>query len=375
LGTTPLTTPRCSGCEGTGKALVAASARARRAGTPLTPDERKAHEAMRTKAVDFLLSGVSRGQLVLREFRRTRDDKAGALDVPTTMGNAFCLWVLVVAGLSPDDGRLARAWKPLREDAQTMIDKKGVKVGVQTAALTLRALLAAKDPLHAPLVEGLVDLLTEGQRSSGLWGDEIVGDDKGEEFTSLFAVESLLLASRAGVKVKPAVWSRALQAATKATGNVAKSGRRSAWVTGTDVASSTAMVIMAKAGQVGAASREEYLAMPAVQKGLAWIERYGSLEDEPVVTEGVLLANRSDRGYFAWLYALQRLGQLLSLDRIGGLPWHAAGSRRLLQLQLADGAFEELGPQRLNGPVRSTGSALLFLVRATPSVTKEEAPR
>ena len=79
------------------------------------------------------------------------------------------------------------------------------------------------------------------------------------------------------------------------------------------------------------------------------------------------------QGYAAYLYALERLCQLLSIDMIGGERWYRAGARRLRELQLPDGSFEELGVGRINGPVRTTDSAILFLVKATTPLT-ESAP-
>ena len=63
---------------------------------------------------------------------------------------------------------------------------------------------------------------------------------------------------------------------------------------------------------------------------------------------------------------------LLGMDDIGGERWHVTGARHLRQIQFADGSFEESSRARLNGPVRSTSPAILFLIRATPPITDVE---
>ena len=69
------------------------------------------------------------------------------------------------------------------------------------------------------------------------------------------------------------------------------------------------------------------------------------------------------------MFAVQRVAQLLGIETFGGQRWYARGADALRERQLGDGSFEEMSADRLNGPVRSTVTALLFLIRATPAVS------
>jgi prenyltransferase beta subunit len=82
--------------------------------------------------------------------------------------------------------------------------------------------------------------------------------------------------------------------------------------------------------------------------------------------------NRGQAGFAADLFAIQRLAMLLNIDLLAHERWHTTGARYLRSLQLKDGSFEEMGSDALNGPVRTTCTALLFLARATPPVTERE---
>ncbi len=370
-GTQDLSAPGCAGCEGTGLATGAAPA----ARTTLGPDEQAALGAVRERAVAYLLTHLSpKGGFALREFRAQPADQAGILGKAIPFANAMALWTLSAAGLTPSDPRVAGAWSRLRADADVLLGEPAEEVGVQECALVLRALVADRGEAGGGRVQGLVDLLVKGQRPGGLWGRVLADKDAGEEFSALFALESLFLAQRAGARVPASVWDRAFQGASKSTGMLSKSKRRGAFMTATDVASVAALLVLSRAGREPKRSftQEELTGIPGVQRSLDWLERHADLTRETIVAQGVVERNESDASSYAWLYAAQRLGQLLSLERLGGRAWYAEGARHLRQAQLHDGSFEELRLQRLNGPLRATCCALLFLTRATPSVT---APR
>ena len=63
---------------------------------------------------------------------------------------------------------------------------------------------------------------------------------------------------------------------------------------------------------------------------------------------------------------------LLSIEILAGERWYATGSRHLMTIQFDDGSFEETSRFKLNGPVRTTSSVLLFLGRVTPAVTSRD---
>jgi hypothetical protein len=62
---------------------------------------------------------------------------------------------------------------------------------------------------------------------------------------------------------------------------------------------------------------------------------------------------------------------LLNIPVLAGERWHTTGARHLWEIQLPDGSFEEVGRDRLNGPVRCTTTCLLFLIRATVPISRE----
>jgi len=223
------------------------------------------------------------------------------------------------------------------------------------------------------LVRGLVKRLVAAQRPGGHWADDLVSKEPGDAFDSLFVVESLWLAQRRGAKVPAETFSRALSAGVASSNAIPKSLRRNGFLPGTSVASGVALILLTKAGTLGpkVESLDEVKALPLVAQGMAWIDRHFEVAPEPLVVAGARARGHSDSGWAAWMYATVRLGRLLSIEEIGGRRWYADGCRRNAELQGPGGDFEERGPGRMNGPVRTTVSVLLFLARATPSITEE----
>jgi hypothetical protein len=186
---------------------------------------------------------------------------------------------------------------------------------------------------------------------------------------TLFVAESLRLARLRGVKVPGATWAKLLRAASAHLDSNALSPK-SEWIIGCDVASSVALVVMAKEGTLGSkAAAFDYESIAGVRRGLAWLDRYFDIEQEPQFSRGAKRARPTDSGYMAYLFAIQRLGMLLSIEDIGGERWYAAAIHHLAKVQYPDGSFEERSHFALNGPVRTTSSVILFLLRATPAVT------
>ena len=148
---------------------------------------------------------------------------------------------------------------------------------------------------------------------------------------------------------------------------------KSDYLTGTSVASAVAMVIMAKEGTLGARAAEfNYVEFAPVKRGMAWLDRNFDLVHQPIFSHGAKSSRDSDAGFAAWLFAVQRLGMLLNVEELGGQRWYANGVRHLKSIQYADGSFEEQGPSAVNGPVRTTSSVLLFLLRSTAPITNSD---
>jgi hypothetical protein len=372
-GTKRLEPAGCPACSGKARRPTPAEAAARLgdSGTGITAEESKANAEMLAKAVAFLLLPGPGGEFALREFRLRADDLAGDFHEATIFSDAFVLWTLFTAGIGPEDPRLAEAWRVLRSGAKKIGDGTYAAAGTQAASFTLRALVAGGLRADDPLVTKLVDRLAKAQRPSGYWAQDLESKDPGDPFSSIFPLESLWLARRKGVRVPGDVWSKATSAAGRLSSVIAKSRQKDGWIDATDVASSAAVAVLARAGAAASKSIvEEVRSLPPVQQALAWLDRHFSLERCPSVNGSAVVTLPTDASFAAYLYALQRLCQLLSIDRIGGERWYAAGARRLREMQLPDGSFEEMGPGRLNGPVRTTAAAVLFLVKATPPLTE-----
>jgi hypothetical protein len=372
-GRVPRDTAHCPLCDGTGKLAPPGWNLLRAKFTPFTKEELDAHKEMIDKAVKFVLTcdKTASGAFALRKQRKGRNDlPVQALEPPTLFSNAFCLWTLAIAGQPMDDPQFKRARDQLRTDAQAVVSGTAEYKGSQATALALRALVAMGESPTSPLVKSLVDKLVKGQHGDGFWGDTI-DDPKepGDALDTLFVAESLRLARMRGSKVF-GVWTKLLRAATMHLDSHALSAKND-WLIGTDVASSIALVIMAKEGTLGSkATSFDYESIPCVKRGMAWLDRHFDVAHEPKFSRGARRADPTDdAGYMAWLFSIQRLGMLLSLEELGGERWYPTASRFLKSVQFADGDFEERSKHALNGPVRTTCGAILFLLRATPSIT------
>jgi hypothetical protein len=340
------------------------------------PEDAEANRVVLSKAVDFLLHSVSfNGAFALR--KKGKDGSSGVLEAPTTFSNSQTLWALIVAGVPRDNPTVEAAWKVLAADAARIGSGAEKDAGVQATAFTLRALLVGGADPKGPVVRKLADILVAAQRPSGLWNYGIDGSgDEENILDSLIAIEALHVARSRGVKVSSACWNRAYQAGAAAFGARGPSKASSGELDAIDVVSNLALLVVSKAEMLGEkASTFDYLTIPDVQGGLAWLDRHFDVTAVPVFINGGRVHQKGGGCYFAWLFALQRLAMLLRIEEIGGESWHASGARHLRTLQRADGSFEEVPPSGANWSVRSTTDAALFLVRATVPITEPGVSR
>jgi hypothetical protein len=174
-----------------------------------------------------------------------------------------------------------------------------------------------------------------------------------------FAVLGMRAAERRGFRVTPEVWRRIVE------GFEARQQADGGWCyrPGTDVAwdgVATGSYGSATCAGVGtlaialAALGEDPLENPALRRGLDWIDRHFSVEENP---------RKGDEYLYYYLYSIERVGQLLELEHIGRHPWYARGARVLLAAQAEDGSWTGVGVEE--DPVIATSFALLFLTRKT----------
>jgi hypothetical protein len=370
-GKGPRDAASCGACAGRGELGPPSAAAARAASAPLSAEETAAANAMVERAVSFLMTCrmPRTGVFALRKLRRGASEQAMPLDGPSAFANALALWTLSLAGRDKDDPELAGAWKALRDSGAAFVAGTEEEMGTQAAGLTLRALVSGGEDPKGPLVKGLVDRLCKAQRPSGFWGDGLVDAPTDDPLDTLFVAESLRVARVRGARVPIATWQKLLRGASSLL-DARSLSPKSDWLIGSDVASAVALAIMAKEGSLGSrATAFDYASMPQVQKGMAWLDRHFSIEEEPQFSRGAKRDDVSDSGFMAWIFSVQRLGMLLRTEELGGRRWYADAVRHLRSVQYKDGSFEERSRYALNGALRTTCGALLFLLRATPPIT------
>ncbi len=204
-------------------------------------------------------------------------------------------------------------------------------------------------------VQLAADTLMGMQARGGAWGYP-----EGEEDLSntQYAALGLHAAARVGAKVPDRTW-RSLGDATVdfALGDGAFGYRRDSrsgsgsMTAGGGAPLPRARVLGAGAGPPGPPAR----AGPRARDGgLDWLGRRFSVQGNP-----------GGGWHLYYLYGLERVGALADQPRLGGHDWYAEGAQVLLGLQQPNGSWE--------GSLESTCFALLFLRRATRSVTGEAA--
>lgn len=380
-GVVPAEPANCALCLGTSKVPTGKVAMQRIADrrAPPSAEEAKRFRAMLDRAVEFLLTcrQTPESAFALRDFRAHRGSPAGALWESNIFSNGYTLYALAVVGIEPDDRRVYRAWQALRAQVDAELRLPPAKQGVQALAIALRALSVAGSAEDEERIELIVEALDDGQVRGGGWNGDLEGEGDADELDSLMALESLWLAHRNGVKVPRSVWRGGMRAARDGfRGSKKIDGMNNDFVIGTHVASNTAMWIMSKSAMLGDdAAGFDYESIPQVAAGLAWLDRYFSIDSEPSFNHGAFRHDKSDAGYSAYLFAIQRLAMLLNIGILGGERWHRTGALHLETIQFDDGSFEEMSTAELNGPVRTTIACVLFLARATPPVTEASRDR
>lgn len=122
------------------------------------------------------------------------------------------------------------------------------------------------------------------------------------------------------------------------------------------------------AGAVGALAiyrfllREPVKNDPAIARGIQWLGRRFTVTENPGDPPQAW-----DRQHY-YLYALERVGMLVGLDRFGSHDWYAQGARHLLERQGAGGDWSVGKPAHQK--IVDTCYAILFLRRATKPLPK-----
>jgi hypothetical protein len=105
-----------------------------------------------------------------------------------------------------------------------------------------------------------------------------------------------------------------------------------------------------------------------LQNGLAWLAKNFSVSENVGPSE--MGGSRPKTNLYYTLYALERVGMLCEVERIGAHEWYAEGARAILEAQNEDGSWKvSEGDRRISDqPTWDTCFAILFLRRATRSL-------
>lgn len=132
------------------------------------------------------------------------------------------------------------------------------------------------------------------------------------------------------------------------------------------------------AGTVGAAlcvfgtGKKNPKSHPVVKKSLKWLQKRWVPEENAHLDQSAIIPPSTWQYYH--LYAIERVGRILNLKKIGKRDWYAEGARWILDNQRSDGSWKDPGgdttaedPPYLH--TAATCFAILFLARATPPLT------
>lgn len=109
----------------------------------------------------------------------------------------------------------------------------------------------------------------------------------------------------------------------------------------------------------------------SLEKGHQWLNQHMSYEYN-FTPKGDEAHNRQWDLYY--YYTIERLGSISGAEQLGGKDWYKTGSAFLVKSQLPSGAWAtSRNPE--NPQVNGTAFALLFLVKATASITGESVKR
>ena len=232
--------------------------------------------------------------------------------------------------------------------------------GVLAAPLTstyqtaFRALALARldAKAHRRHLDDCLRFLTDGQLADGSWSYGSDRNATGDRSNSAYALLGVDACARAGLPIAPDVVARAEQAwrsTQNPDGGWGYRGDRETASYASMTESALASLALCRRLRGGAAAAD-----PAIARGSAWLAAHASVEQN--------LGSAYQQGRLLYhLYALERAGSLLAVDRFGEFDWHARGAAMLLGSQRDDGSWDD----GADLPAANTVFAILFLLRAT----------
>jgi hypothetical protein len=268
---------------------------------------------------------------------------------------ALAAYTLLKSGVSPRHPAILRAIEYMRVTPS----KETYTLGCQ-----LMALGALDDPANLPWMKQLAEQLLEIQRDgfSYPWGAVDLSNTQ-------YGVMGLRAAAMHGVKVPPEAFERAAQQALQfqhedGAGAYAPLGfsyNRTSKPTSSMTVAGTLLLAVADEQLKGKAKGAGYAT--AARRGVEWLAKHWSVEQNQFESH--------DRWNVYYLYGVERVGSVLSIEKIGEHDWYREGARRLVDTQGGKGEWASAYADH----VINTCFALLFLNRATAVVSGKSATR
>jgi hypothetical protein len=279
----------------------------------------------------------------------------------------------------------------------TSLDPGSRAIGTYQSAVVCMIIESLGDPVYLPKMRQLTRMLVEFQIPNGSWdygqragpfdfltdpGDQVpltveggipinatesVGRRMkrlsnwdpmpgGDYSTSQFALLALRSAARGHLTIDANTWERAL---ANFRSRINKDG---GWAYMPEHDNSYGSMTCAAICSIAICRYQLGKQDPAddadIEQGLAWLQERFTLTSNP--SYGV--------HHFYYLYSIERLGQILETEFIGPHEWYPLGARYLVDSQLPDGNWKEVGEDVIR---RSTSFGVLFLTRATPKLKLE----
>ncbi len=276
---------------------------------------------------------------------------------------ALVTLALRLSGLPPDDPAIARAvtWLLATPDENTY-----------SAALKVMALAEVDRAKYAAEIAGAADFLVRTQLPNGMW---TYGDAEGilarmqvaraiwpevgagDNSNTQFALLALHVARQCGVEVPERIWKASDDHFTKTQqkdGGWGYCGTYRPESYGSMTAAGIASLFIAGNYVFHPVRCGQFEEDRRLAAGLAWIDTWFSVEQNPYVVNGQASPARVPAGIWYYLYCLERVGILSGNKYIGKRDWYRLGAVRAVDTQQKDGSW---------GDEAETAFAILFLAK------------
>ncbi len=276
---------------------------------------------------------------------------------------ALVTLALRLAGLPPDDPAIAHAVKYLLAAPDD---------NTYSAALKIMALAEVDREKYAAEIVRAVEFLVRTQLPNGqwtygeaegilaqmqvaraIWPDYGAGDNSNTQFALL----ALHVARQCGVPVPERIWKASDDHFTKTQqkdGGWGYSGTYRGESYGSMTAAGVASLFIAGNYVFHPVHCGEFEEDKRLAAGLAWIDKYFSVEQNPYVMNGTVVPAQVPVGPWYYLYCLERVGILSGNKYIGKRDWYRLGAVRAVETQQKDGSW---------GDEAETAFAILFLAK------------